>query len=497
MQQVLYRKYRSKSFRELLGQDNIVRVLKQSVKDDRIAHAYLFAGPRGTGKTSTARILAKAINCLNLKDGEPCNKCASCLAINDGKFLDLIEIDAASNRGIDEIRQLKEKVGFLPAEGRYKTYIIDEVHMLTTEAFNALLKTLEEPPDKVIFILATTEAHKLPLTILSRTQRFDFRLAGDDELRAKLEKITAEEGYKIAADGANLIINAGQGSFRDTETILEKVLSALAEKKDKELSREMIEEVLGFTGAEFVRNIYESGIAGDHAKALGVLRQAEESGINYAQLVKQLLEYARVELLNKVAGETNGPDLGRITQFIKEFSVASQEQKNSPLQQLPLEMAIIRLSSGSAQQIDSKPVSAPKITIKSEPVAAIAPAEPKLRLEPAIAAGPLSMEKLLEHWQEVLKEAKAFNHQMVAFLLNAKVISVSGNELLLHVPFEFHKKRLEEKRSQDVFRKISSKIYSAELVLVCEVNKDLSKTQKKTGSNSNSTLVEEVFSDMI
>jgi DNA polymerase-3 subunit gamma/tau len=493
MQQVLYRKYRSKSFRELLGQDNIVRVLKQSVKDDRIAHAYLFAGPRGTGKTSTARILAKAINCLNPKDGEPCNKCSSCLAINEGKFLDLIEIDAASNRGIDEIRQLKEKVSFLPAEGKYKTYIIDEVHMLTTEAFNALLKTLEEPPDKVIFILATTEAHKLPLTILSRTQRFDFRLAGDAELRAKLEKITAAEGYKISTDGANLIINAGQGSFRDAETVLEKVLSALAEQKSKELSREMVEQVLGFTSAEFVRKIYDSSIAGDHRAALETLRQAEESGVNYAQLVKQLLEYARVELLNKVSGEESGPDLGRITQFIKEFSLAAQEQKNSPLQQLPLEMAIIRLNNGSTTSIDSKPVTAPKTVMKSEPVAAIAPLETKV--EVALPHGELKLEQLLEHWQEVLSEARAFNHQMVAFLLNAKVISVNGNELLLQVPFEFHKKRLEERRSQDVFKQISSKIYASELILICEVNKELS--NRKPGSNSNSTLVEEVFSDML
>jgi len=231
--QVLYRKYRSQTFSQVYGQDSVINVLLHSVNTDNISHAYLFSGPRGTGKTSTARIFAKAVNCNFLKDGDPCNKCDTCNAINNGQFLDLIEIDGASNRGIDEIRQLKENVNFVPTQGKYKIYIIDEVHMLTTEAFNALLKTLEEPPAQIIFILATTEAHKLPLTIISRVQRFDFKLAEDKFIELKLKKILDAEKVNIEDEALKLLISSAEGSFRDGESILEKVLNSTDKKSTK------------------------------------------------------------------------------------------------------------------------------------------------------------------------------------------------------------------------------------------------------------------------
>ena len=191
--QALYRRWRSRTFAEILGQDHVTHTLLNALRADRVGQAYLFCGPRGTGKTTTARVLAKAVNCLDLQDGEPCNKCAICRSLNEGRSLDLIEIDAASNTGVDDVRDLRDKIAFAPSECRYKVYVIDEVHMLSNAAFNALLKTLEEPPPHVIFVLATTEAHKIPLTVVSRCQRFDFRRVSLAHLQQKLELICTQE----------------------------------------------------------------------------------------------------------------------------------------------------------------------------------------------------------------------------------------------------------------------------------------------------------------
>jgi len=211
--------------------------LQNAVKKQRLSHAYLFVGSRGTGKTSAARILAKAINCSHPnEDGNPCNKCDVCKAISSGTFLDIIEIDAASNIGIDQIRQLKERIEFTPSEGKFKVYIIDEVHMLTTEAFNALLKTLEEPPEHAIFILATTEVHKLPATILSRCQRYDFKLGTSDEVKSKIVKVAEQEGVKLSEGAVKLLTENAQGSYRDALSLLDVVVSGqLKSEKPSEI----------------------------------------------------------------------------------------------------------------------------------------------------------------------------------------------------------------------------------------------------------------------
>ncbi|HJH07512.1 MAG TPA: DNA polymerase III subunit gamma/tau, partial [Fusobacterium ulcerans] len=212
----LYRKYRPKNFEEIAGQKEIVKTLKASLRNGKTSHAYLFTGPRGVGKTTIARLIAKGVNCLeNGITDEPCNKCENCLSINDGSFMDMIEIDAASNRGIDEIRQLKEKINYQPSKGRKKIYIIDEVHMLTKEAFNALLKTLEEPPEHVIFILATTEADKILPTIISRCQRYDFKTLSPAEMKEKLGEISENEGVSVPDDVLDLIYENSGGSMRD------------------------------------------------------------------------------------------------------------------------------------------------------------------------------------------------------------------------------------------------------------------------------------------
>ena len=244
----LYRKYRPKNFEEVAGQKEIVKTIKTSLRNGKTSHAYLFTGPRGVGKTTLARLIAKGVNCLeNGITDEPCNRCENCLAINNGTFLDMVEIDAASNRGIDEIRQLKEKINYQPVKGRKKIYIIDEVHMLTKEAFNALLKTLEEPPEHVIFILATTEADKILPTIISRCQRYDFKTLSLNDMKEQLRFIGKNEGVDIPDDVLELIYESSGGSVRDAVSILERIMvTCLGE----EITLEKSEEVLGVTSAK-------------------------------------------------------------------------------------------------------------------------------------------------------------------------------------------------------------------------------------------------------
>ncbi len=287
------RKYRPQRFSEVVGQEVITETLKNAVKEGRLAHAYIFAGPRGVGKTTTARIVAKAVNCEDLKEGEPCNECSQCLEVVKGSHPDVIEIDAASNRGIDQIRELREAVHYLPAKGKKKVYIIDEFHMLTKEAFNALLKTLEEPPEHVLFILATTEIDKIPPTILSRCQKFVFRRVPIELIMKSLREICLKEGFEFEEEALKLIALSSEGCMRDAESLLEQS-AALG------MGKVEVEKVSGFlgilTGRE-VKELLSLGFKGDKEELFKKIKELEEKGFNPSFVVKQLIEVVEREFL--------------------------------------------------------------------------------------------------------------------------------------------------------------------------------------------------------
>lgn len=294
----LYRKWRPQGFDSLVGQEAVRTALTNALETGRIAHAYLFAGPRGTGKTSTAKILAKAVNCEHGPTPNPCNKCQNCVRINDGTSMDVFEIDAASNRGIDEIRDLREKVAFAPVNGRYKVYIIDEVHMLTTEAFNALLKTLEEPPPHVIFILATTEPHKIPATIHSRCQRFDFKRVTDSDIVKRLREVADGSGIAADDDALQLIAVQADGGMRDALSLLDQC-GVMAER----VSAETVRSVLGIVGREALRELVKAVGEGNVPKTLELLEALLAGGKDVKQIITELAEYLRAVLLYKASPE--------------------------------------------------------------------------------------------------------------------------------------------------------------------------------------------------
>ena len=296
--QALYRKWRSQDFAEVVGQEHVTLTLRNALREGRMSHAYLFTGPRGTGKTSTARILAKAINCLDPDPAaRPCNTCSICTAITEGRQLDLIEIDAASNRGIDEIRDLREKIGFRPNEARYKVYIIDEVHMLTKEAFNALLKTLEEPPPHAIFVLATTEPDRVPETVRSRCQRFDFRRIPTAEIVEHLGEILGREGGKAEPEALVAIARRSTGSMRDAVSLLDQLLSY----GDDTLTLARVERVLGLVNAQTIGKLVDCIAANDTAGGLALLNSLVAEGVELGQLVDQIVAYLRAVLFTRMA----------------------------------------------------------------------------------------------------------------------------------------------------------------------------------------------------
>lgn len=288
MYQVLYRKYRPRVFADVYGQDHVTSTLKNEIKEGRISHAYLFTGSRGTGKTTCAKILAKAVNCPNAVDGEPCNTCEICKGLDSGTIYDVVEIDAASNNGVDNIRDLREEVNYTPTRGKYRVYIIDEVHMLSTGAFNALLKTLEEPPAHVIFILATTEVHKLPATILSRCQRFDFKRIQPETMAVRLQQVAGLEGMELVPDAATLIARIADGALRDGLSILDQCAG-----RSKQITAQLVSEVAGLAGREALYRLSDAVLARDSSAAVEELAQLHENSYDMERLCVEMINHFR------------------------------------------------------------------------------------------------------------------------------------------------------------------------------------------------------------
>ena len=435
MAQALYRKWRSQTFEEVVGQEHVTTTLLNALRDGRVAHAYLFAGPRGTGKTSTARILAKALNCTG-DDKGPCNRCHHCTAINQGRLLDLIEIDAASNNSVDDVRELREKIGFQPSESRYKVYIIDEVHMLSSSAFNALLKTLEEPPPHARFVLATTEPHRIPATVLSRCQRFDFRRIPVAEITQHLTFIAAEEGFDVEEAAVFAIARSAQGCMRDAVSLLDQMTSygaAEAEGHRPVIRLEPVQQVLGSVANATVAAFVEVLAAKDIAAGLQLIRELLLQGGSLHEFAAQVIEYLRGVMLLQLVGdsallEDRAPETLQEMQkqakripesetlwAIKRFSQAISELKGGYQPQLPLELALVEVVQGIQpqaaaavqQQVQPQPAaSAPPTPAAARQTDASPPAPTgKSRAADTTAVAPLdaqAMQRLRARWNEFL-----------------------------------------------------------------------------------------------
>ncbi|MEW5979039.1 MAG: DNA polymerase III subunit gamma/tau [Acidobacteriota bacterium] len=355
--QVIARKWRPQTFDEVVGQSPATRTLKNAILHDRIAHAYLFAGSRGVGKTTTARILAKALNCVQGPTVNPCNQCDPCREITAGSAMDVLEIDAASNRGIDEIRELRENVRYAAARDRFKVFIIDEVHMLTTEAFNALLKTLEEPPPQVVFILATTELHKVPSTVLSRCQQFNFRAIAHQEILDRLLHITGQDQIRIEESALNAIVRAAEGSMRDAQSLLDQVISFCG----REVSEDQVRDLLGLIPYQLLEDLTSAIAEADGRRVLRLVEELVESGRNLQHFLREFLTHLRNLLMVKIVGTDRevvplpAAELNRLveaanhfseedlTRFFSILSAAENELRWSSQPRFHLEIGLIKL----------------------------------------------------------------------------------------------------------------------------------------------------------
>jgi len=508
----LYQKYRSLTFSDVVGQEHIVNSLLGSIRSNKLAHAFLLTGPRGIGKTTTARLLAKAANCLTINkllsegketDGEPCNKCQSCLDINQGRALDVIEIDAASHTGVDEIREIIENARFAPTLSLKKVYIIDEVHMLSKSAFNALLKTLEEPPSHVIFIMATTEVHKIPATIISRAQRYDFKRATKDEIKENLKRVAAKEKIEIDEGAMELIALAAAGGHRDALSLLEQASAA-----GKPLDQKNIRGLLGITEDTQILELAGAIFNNNPEEGLKIAHVLYEGGYSMAELNKGICEVFRNTLLYIFAKdkyiENTKEYLAKISQFAKSsdphklivtlrhFVEAGRLLKDVAEQILPIEMAIIEATKDGL--ITDKAPQTSQVQAKTEaaPIPISEKAAVSKQETPDSCPVPV-IDMTKDIWQQIIDLTKVDNSTLAALLRDAKPGSMTKDNLALQVKFKFHKDRISEPKNMAILEKVVCQVMGNSYKIVCTLqDKTTPKKAEEPGINLESA-VREVF----
>ncbi|MBI5465953.1 MAG: DNA polymerase III subunit gamma/tau [Candidatus Kerfeldbacteria bacterium] len=488
MTQTLYRKYRPQAFGEVVGQDHIKVTLENEIKLGRLTHAYLFCGMRGVGKTTMARLLAKAVNCESRKPGEaePCNKCVTCQAINEGRSFDLIEIDAASNRRIDDIRELRDNIPHGPARSHYKVVIIDEVHMLTAEAFNALLKTLEEPPAHVIFVLATTEVHKLPETIVSRCQRFDFRRLTPADLVRRLITLSQAEGVKVEQSVLEEIARLAGGSSRDAESYLGKLLS-LGEKK---ITTAQAHLVLPHSDVKVALSFVRHLILRQAGEAVALLNNFLDEGGELGYFYKQVLELMRQLLLIKLGGQLGSQDKakegdevfasltelsgeltqGRLQSMLETWLALEKTWQQSEVYQLPLELGAVAICQegfavvpGSTGSNNDQAVGRTSQAKESHSRLSVAASRASPTPLVNLASSQVSLEEIAKRWPEVVAKLRDFNHSLSFILSIAKPTKLEGNTLTIGFQYKLHQERVQDPKVRQVVEQALAQILSVEM----------------------------------
>ncbi|MBI5933712.1 MAG: DNA polymerase III subunit gamma/tau [Chloroflexi bacterium] len=481
MSQALYRKYRPQGWAEVVGQQHVLQTLRHAIAADRVAHAYLFAGPRGTGKTTLARLLAKAVNCLHEdRTQRPCNECDYCRAVSENRFMDLIEIDAASNNGVDDVRDLRDKINFAPTQGKFKVYIIDEVHMMSGGAFNALLKTLEEPPPHAIFVLATTEIHKIPATVLSRCQRHEFRRVPVDEIVGMLKTIVIAETIQADDEALALIARQSAGGMRDAISLLDQ-LSSTGER----ITLDLAQTVLGTATSQTVLALVASILDGEAGRGLEAIHKALDGGADPRALARQIVDYLRglmlIQMGNgdqvettkdikvKMAEHADAFTPADVLRMMRIFNEAATDSRGSWQPSLSLELAFAETLEAPAESapVAVTPRVSAKPPAKSAPVAAAAPPSTQTASANAPAVPASEVIKVWKQFQSTLRKENASN--LAALLNSVTSIDVQGNLLVLGFASDVLMSKMKEDEKKRTAQLIADAL-GVTLDIRCEVS---------------------------
>jgi DNA polymerase-3 subunit gamma/tau len=491
MSQAFYRKWRPRRWEAVVGQEHVIQTLRNSVSAERVAHAYLFAGPRGTGKTTTARLLAKAANCLDPDPSvRPCDQCDHCQAINAGRFLDLIEIDAASNTSVDDVRDLRDKINFSPNQGRYKVYVVDEIHMLSTAAFNALLKTLEEPPSHAIFILATTEVHKIPATVLSRCQRHEFRRIPNATIIQHLKEMSAGENLEVEPEALALIARQATGSLRDAISLLDQLAST-----GQAISLELAQSVLGTAASQAVLEMIDALIARETSAGMDRLHRALDSGSDPRQFARQIVDYLRGLLLiqmgnadqidasaearAQMARHAQGFSTPDLLRTIRAFNFAANDARGAWQPALPLEMAFVESLQPAPEPLAPSPPpgqasSTPQKARRQGGASPLTP--PEAQAEPERESGGSGQEEshethsLNQAWPQLLNLVRKQNPNTYGLLNSCKSRYLKGDLLVLGFASDVLKNQMAKPENLEMVQKALAQLFGKDIIIRCTIS---------------------------